>query len=99
MVFVKEDLLHNIDSMAAVIAPEMPQHVSRWAGNMPKWESNVLKMRNFVADRSDYLESGLMDCYDLTGPYEVTVNVEPQGVGEIKFNSIELQNSITEEST
>jgi hypothetical protein len=91
-VFVKEDLLQNIDSMAALIAPEMPQHVNRWAGNMPKWESNVQKMRNFVADRSDYLESGLMDCYNLTGPYEVTVNTEPQGVGEIKFNSIELQN-------
>jgi hypothetical protein len=90
-VFVKEELLHNIDSMVALIAPEMPQHVNRWAGNMPKWESNVQKMRNFVSDRTDYLESGLMDCYNLTGPYEVTVNIEPQGVGEIKFNTINPQ--------
>jgi hypothetical protein len=89
-VFLKEDLLHSIDSMAAVIAPEMPRHVSRWYGNMPKWEANVQKMRNFVSDRCDYLPTGLKECYNLSGPYPITLGVEPEGVGSINLNSLNL---------
>jgi len=88
--FLKDDLLHSIDSMAALIAPEMPRHVTRWNGNMPKWESNVLKMRNFVSNRADFLPSGLKDCYSLTGPYPLTLNVEPVGVGNVQLNSLIL---------
>lgn len=89
-VFVKQDLLAYLDSMALLIAPEMPRHVTRWGGNMPKWNSNVLKMRNFVSERCDYLESGLKSCYNLTGPYALTINSEPQGVGSVHLNSLNL---------
>lgn len=91
-VFVKEDLLQYLDSTAGVIAPEMPRHSTRWGGNMPKWESNVQKMRNFVSNRCDYLETGLKDCYNLTGPYSLTINVEPEGVGIVHLNSLTLDN-------
>ncbi len=89
-IFIKEDLLQSLDSMANLIAPEMPRHVTRWNGNMPKWNSNVLKMRNFVSNRTDFLDSGLKDCYNLTGPYPITLNVEPVGTGIIYLNSLNL---------
>ncbi len=88
--FVKEYLMQYIDSTAGVIAPEMPRHIARWGGNIPKWESNVQKIRNFVSDRCDYLETGLKDCYNLTGPYQLTVNVYPPGTGNIKLNSLHI---------
>jgi len=89
-VFVKDDLIQYVDSMAALIEPEMSRHVIRWGGTVTKWQSNVQKIRNFISARCDYLESGLMNCYSLTGPYTVSVNAEPPGVGQIKLNSLIL---------
>jgi hypothetical protein len=31
-----------------------------------------------------------MECYGLTGPYNVVVDMEPAGVGQVKINSLEL---------
>ena len=90
--FVKDDLLQYVDSMALLIAPEMPQHVAKWGGSVVKWQENVTKMKNFIEDRCDYLESGLMSCYNLTGPYTFTADVEPAGVGIVNFNSLQLKN-------
>ncbi|MBE0637924.1 MAG: lamin tail domain-containing protein [Bacteroidales bacterium] len=89
-IFIKEDLLTYLDSMSMLIAPEMPQHVTRWGGTVTKWNSNVLKMRNFISARCDYLDQGLKDCYGLTGPYQLTLNVEPEGVGVVHLNSLDL---------
>lgn len=30
----------------------------------------------------------MIDCYDLTGPYELIIDVEPPGAGEVKVNSV-----------
>jgi glycosyltransferase involved in cell wall biosynthesis len=88
--FVKERLIASIDSIADVFRPEMPKHIERWGGNMTKWENNVQKLRNFISNRVDYVPSGLKSCYDLTGPFPITVNVEPAGSGIIRLNSLEL---------
>ncbi|NCC72920.1 MAG: T9SS type A sorting domain-containing protein [Sphingobacteriia bacterium] len=90
-VFIKDDLLTYLDSITNLIAPEMPEHVSRWGGTMTKWNSNVTKMRNFISERCDYLSEGLMTCYNLTGPYEFAVNADPPDVGIVHLNSLELE--------
>jgi hypothetical protein len=89
--FIKEDLLDYVDSMALLIATEMPQHVARWGGNFNKWQENVSKLKNFIESRCDYMSSGMMSCYNLTGPYNFTVSVEPEGVGMVKLNSLNLE--------
>ena len=48
------------------------------------------KVKNFIIDRIDYIPGGLNDCYNLTGPYDITLNVEPEGAGQIQFNSITI---------
>ncbi len=89
-IFTKEPMLHFLDSMAAVIAPEMSRHVARWGGTVTKWQNNVQKIRNFINARCDYLETGLMNCYTLTGPYDFTINVSEPGPGKVKLNSLLL---------
>jgi hypothetical protein len=90
-VFVKDDLLQYVDSMSALVSPEMTRHATRWGGSFQEWEDNVLKLRNFIANRCDYLGSGLMSCYDLEGPFDFTLNAEPAGVGMVKLNSLMLE--------
>jgi len=69
----------------------MPQHINRWGGSMFEWRSNVSKIKNFIGDRIDYLPGGLNSCYDLSGPYNITLEVEPINTGQIKFNSLTIE--------
>ncbi|MCK4678685.1 MAG: lamin tail domain-containing protein [Bacteroidales bacterium] len=93
-VFRPEKMINYLDTIASIMAPEMPGHVARWGGTVSQWENNVQKIRNFITSRHDYLPEGLIDCYNLTGPYEISIDVEPAGVGKIQLNSLELEEFI-----
>jgi gliding motility-associated-like protein len=80
--------------MIAVIAPEMPAQISLWGGSVAGWEANVQEMKDFIDDRCVAISEGLKDCYDLTGPFDITVDVQPVGSGDVKVNSLELSNYI-----
>lgn len=86
--FQEEELLSVLEGIENSIIPDMPQHINRWGGSMNEWQDNVQKIKNFISDRIDYIPGGLNDCYTLTGPYDITLNVEPADAGQIKFNSI-----------
>lgn len=88
--FNNEFMINLLDSMSGIISVEMPQHVARWGGTVVKWQSNVQKIRNFITTRNGYINSGLRECYDLTGPYNVVVDAKPEGVGRVKINSLDL---------
>lgn len=77
-----------LDSMINEITPEMQGQVNRWGGTFAGWQARVQQMRNFMNARCLALEQGLIDCYQLTGPYNVTFNVSPPLSGEIKVNSV-----------
>ena len=77
-----------LDSMVNILAPEMVGQVSRWGGSIAGWQANVQAMRDFIDDRCLALEQGLIDCYDLEGPYDVTFDVDPVASGTIKVNSV-----------
>ena len=77
-----------LDSMIAVIQPEMAGQVTRWGGSVSTWQANVTTMRNFINQRCTAINQGMIDCYNLTGPYQITYDVSPVGAGSIKINSI-----------
>ena len=79
-----------LDSLVANIAPEMVGQVARWGGSVADWQNNVQVMRDFIEDRCVTIEQGLVDCYNLNGPYDVVFNVDPPLSGEIQVNSITL---------
>lgn len=81
------------DSLVAVIAPEMPRQIQRWGGNINTWQNNVQVARNFLTTRCEHLmNTGLADCYNLTGPFSTTFNVVPENAGKVKMNSEWLPN-------
>lgn len=82
-----ENAIHVLDSMIAVIEPEMPRQIERWGGNMATWEQNVQAIRDFISIRTEALIDGLMDCYQLEGPYTAIINVVPENTGRVKLNS------------
>ena len=78
-----------LDSMINKIDPEMNGQCTKWGGNTyAGWQANVQQLRDFIDARCVALEQGLIDCYSLTGPYQLVVDVDPPGAGEVKVNSI-----------
>jgi gliding motility-associated-like protein len=87
--FKCDHMLPFLDSLVALIAPEMPGQIGRWGGSMAEWEANVQVMRNFIEQRCVAFEEGMVDCYELEGPFDVVFNVYPPLSGEIVINSIQ----------
>lgn len=87
-VFSCDNMISFLDSLVALIEPEMPGQVARWGGSVAGWQANVQAIRDFMLERCEAIQDGLVDCYDLEGPYQVTFNVEPPGAGTIRINSI-----------
>ncbi|MCB0519906.1 MAG: CotH kinase family protein [Saprospiraceae bacterium] len=78
-----------LDSMINTIAPEMPQQCSRWGGTMGQWNQNVNALRDFINSRCQVLDASIVDCYEVTGPFGLTVNVSPAGSpNQVMVNTI-----------
>ena len=83
------DHMHSfLDSLIALIDPEMQRHCTRWNGVYTDWQANVQDLKDFIDDRCAEVTTGLTSCYQLTGPHEVTFDVFPPNSGEIKINSV-----------
>jgi len=90
-VFSCENMNETLERMLDVIRPEMPRQISRWGGTLNEWESNVDRLRDFINERCEFLGEAMTNCYDITGPFEVTIMTQPEGVGDdINFNSLKI---------
>jgi gliding motility-associated-like protein len=76
-----------LDSMVAVMTPEMAGQTGLWGGTVGGWQANVQTLKDYIDARCAAITSGMVDCYDLTGPFNLTVNVDPPGSGTVKANS------------
>jgi gliding motility-associated-like protein len=85
-------MLNHLDSIVNLITPEMPQQISRWGGSINAWNNNLAFLRNQINGRCQVIEEGIVDCYDVTGPYTITVIVEPPMSGNVNIGG-ELLNS------
>ena len=56
-----------LDSMVAVIEPEMERQFGRWGGNLAGWQVELQELRDFIDERcEDEVVGGIEDCYDVT---------------------------------
>ena len=50
----------------------MPRQINTWGGSYADWQNNVDDLRSFILDRCTEINEGIVDCYDVTGPFTVT---------------------------
>jgi hypothetical protein len=70
-------MIIHLDSLAALLAPEMGKHTQRWGGNVATWNQNIQRIRDNINSRCSVIADGMVDCYDLTGPYNIVVKIDP----------------------
>ena len=83
-----EYMISVLDTLVARIEPEMPRQIAKWGGNMTEWYTNVQKIRDFINERCTYIDPGVVDCYDVTGPFPLTVSIYPENSpNQVKVNT------------
>ncbi len=91
-------LTYHLDSLIGIIEPEMPAQINRWGGDMNTWTNNVQNMREFIEDRCESINSGILDCYEdeygIEGPYSLTIILDPLVGGTIEYNGFDLPEDI-----
>lgn len=90
--FTCENMIYKLDSMIAIIEPEMNKQIQRWGGTYGEWLLNVQNLKEFISERCNKVDDGILECYtELSGPYEITLLTEPDGIGEIDFNTLDIE--------
>lgn len=92
-VFQCSYMIGLLDSMVAIIQPEMQAQINKWApiagtGSMNDWLGNVQELKDFINQRCAAMSVGMDSCYSVTGPYNLTVDVVPASSGTVTVNSI-----------
>ena len=81
-------MIAALDSMLAVFGPEMPGQIARWGGNINTYNGHVQQLKNFILQRCVEIQDGMVDCYDVEGPYPTVFTVDPIGAGTLQVNSL-----------
>ncbi len=89
-VFSCDFMQAHLDSLINLIQPEMQRQINKWGGTMAGWQANVQTLRDYIDDRCAEISDGMIDCYNLTGPFQITVLVDPPGSGNVEINSLNL---------
>jgi hypothetical protein len=87
-VFGCENMLSYLDTIEALIDPEMARHAERWYGTYDEWKNNLQELRDFITARCNLLPSLMDDCYSMTGPFATTILVDPPGVAGMQINTL-----------
>lgn len=72
----------------SIINLEIQSQINRWGGTYAGWQSNVALMQNFITTRCNNIDTGLIGCYTLTGPHNITVMVDPVGAGTVGVSTL-----------
>ncbi|CAN1576540.1 Chitobiase/beta-hexosaminidase C-terminal domain containing protein [Spirosomataceae bacterium] len=88
--FNKDSMLAYLNEQYDLIKLEMPRHIERWGGTMQEWEKNVQDLRDYISKRDQGLKNGLKACYDLKGPFKLTINSEQSNAVTLKINSLDI---------
>jgi len=86
-IFLTDNYQSLLDSLSAVLNPEMQRHAARWDKNYDTWLNLYLpKISTFISERSAYMRDDLREFYDLGLNDTITIN--NQANGRIKLNSL-----------
>ncbi len=86
--YYRPDKIHTlIDSLAAIIRPEIPHEAARWTSSLEKWETNVLGLHTFAENRPAIVFQQMQDYFGLSAPYQLTIELADEN-GKVKVNAI-----------
>lgn len=90
--FKCDSIMDHFNHFKNILTPEMPRQIAKWGGTLAEWNKNMDTLQSKIQRRCSFIESKITDCYNVSGPHQITVDVDPPGVGNVKVNTIWLNN-------
>lgn len=90
--FQTDRVVQEIDTIAAILEPEMQEQINRWhsSGNsMESWQGNVNLLRSFAFKRPEIMFNDLVEFFDLDGTFDLTVTLDAS-MGYVSVNTIDI---------
>ena len=87
-----DKIMPHFNYFKTILTPEMPRQIAKWGGTMAEWNKNMDTLEAKINRRCTYIQSAIVSCYNVTGPYNITVDIDPPGAGNVKLNSLNLSN-------
>jgi gliding motility-associated-like protein len=87
-----DKIMPHFDYFKTILTPEMPRQIAKWGGSMVEWNKNMDTLEAKINRRCILIDSAIVNCYNVSGPWDITVDVDPPGAGNVKLNSIWLNN-------
>lgn len=84
--FVPDRMEAILDSMAAIVEPEIQRHFTRWGGSMPGWRGKQSAMKTWGRQRTPYMWGLLRSFFGLRPAQQLTVDTENAAQGVVRVN-------------
>lgn len=92
--FLSDLVIQRIDSMAAILEPEVQRHYDRWwTPSYYRWQQTTENMRTFAKNRVYYLRNHIKQMYNSPAYHNLTVSTFPEKSGKIQVNSLIVRQS------
>lgn len=89
--FLPVNVSEKIDSIAAILQPEISKHKQRWGTpSLSTWNQEIQKMKTFAQYRLGYVRNHIKQKFTLPANHEVTLSIAPEQAGNIKLNTITI---------
>ncbi|MEW6155900.1 MAG: CotH kinase family protein [Verrucomicrobiota bacterium] len=81
-----------INQMAAVITPEMAEHINRWRApsSVSTWRNHVQYLRDYAVNRPGFARQHLAQKFGLRGTATVSLSVSHTNQGGIRINTLAI---------
>jgi gliding motility-associated-like protein len=86
-------MLAQFNYIKTILDPEMDDHCLVWGVQKSDWIANCDTLAIRIAERCAKIRTALThstQCYNLQGPYNITLDVKPANAGTINFNSLKI---------
>lgn len=93
--FLPEHVEMVVDSMEAIYAPEMAEHIARWGhhSSITDWEDDVEVIREWSEVRPGHARLHLRNQFQLPASHTLSVDVSDTLAGYVKVNTIDILRS------
>ena len=90
--FLSSRIISKIDELKTVIAPEMPEEISRWSvpANLSDWEMYLNRQKDFATARPAFQRDHIRLKFGIASNINANLNVSNENHGYIKMNTIEI---------
>ncbi len=106
--FKADSVRQHIETIAAIVAPEIPQHFQYWSSwenrsvywqnqimlsTYNEWVAEVDKIKEFTDNRIPYLTNHFKNYFGIEDTHTLTMEINNTEAGSIELNSLTLTNS------